>query len=188
MGRVLIISIRELVGYLQLRKKKSTESQSRQNAVVIIFVTATITSLAIGTMASGPCFFRCARNSLCPITRSSSSDDSSFGQKASGAQGGILQIGDRELGADLNPFVFTVGADAPGAGAVAGLDEAVRGMRKGQVRRVVVPCARAYTLPLDRSRGPVPDDFGQRRQIERELAKADPSNYFFFEVQLTNLR
>ena len=90
---------------------------------------------------------------------------SSFGQKASGAQGGILQIGDRELGADLNPFVFTVGADAPGAGAIAGLDEAVRGMRKGQVRRVVVPCARAYTLPLDKSRGPVPDDFGQRRQI-----------------------
>ena len=81
-----------------------------------------------------------------------------------------------------------VGADAPGAGAVAGLDEAVRGMRKGQVRRVVVPCARAYTLPLAQSRGPVPDDFGQRRQIERELAKADPGNYFFFEVQLTNLR
>ena len=61
-------------------------------------------------------------------------------------------------------------------------------MRKGGVRRVVVPVARGYTMPLDKSGGPMPDDFGQRRQIERELNKQDPGNYFFFEVQATSIR
>ena len=38
------------------------------------------------------------------------------------------------------------------------------------------------------SPGPVPDDYGARRQIERELAKMDPENFFVLEVEAVNVR
>ena len=75
-----------------------------------------------------------------------------------------------------------------GGGAVAGLDEAVVGMAQGGVRRVVIPVALAYTLPLDRSGGPLPRGFGPRRQIERELNRNDPYNYFMFEVEAVKVK
>ena len=61
-------------------------------------------------------------------------------------------------------------------------------MRQGGVRRIVVPKALAYTLPLDKSGGPLPAGFGPRRQIERELNKQDPYNYFEFEVEAQKVR
>ena len=61
-------------------------------------------------------------------------------------------------------------------------------MRKGGVRRVIVPSKLAFTRPLDKSGGPLPAGFGPRRQIERELNKQDPDNYFFFEVECQNVR
>jgi len=67
--------------------------------------------------------------------------------------------------------VFLSG-DAQGE-AIAGIDEAVRGMRKGGVRRVIVPKALAFTLPIDKSGGPLPAGYGPRRQIERELNKQE---------------
>jgi len=82
-------------------------------------------------------------------------------------------------------FVFTVGDGL----AMSGIDQGVRGMKQGGVRRLVLPLKAAYSLPLDKSGGPVPADFGPRRQIERELQK-DPAvqNYFVFEVEATRVR
>jgi hypothetical protein len=108
--------------------------------------------------------------------------DSSLGAFASGPGGGTLSTMDKAT--QFDPFVFTVGSGA----AIAGLDEAVRGMRIGGIRRVIVPVAQGYTLPVDVSAGPVPGGFGPRRQLERELNKADPYNYFFFEIEITNVR
>ena len=84
----------------------------------------------------------------------------------------------------FDPFSFTVGNGE----AIPGLDEGLRGMKQGGVRRIIVPVTLGYTLPLDRSGGPVPPGFGPRRQIERELSKKDPYNYFFFECEATRVR
>ena len=68
----------------------------------------------------------------------------------------------------------------------------MRGMRQGGVRRLVLPLktetALAYTLPIDKSAGPLPAGFGPRRQLERELAKQDPYNYFMFEVEAVKVK
>jgi hypothetical protein len=86
---------------------------------------------------------------------------------------------------ETDNFVFTVGDGA----AMSGIDQGVRGMRQGGVRRLVLPVKAAYSLPLEKSGGPVPSDFGPRRQIERELQK-DPAvrNFFFFEVEATRVK
>ena len=108
--------------------------------------------------------------------------DSSLGAFASGPGGGTLAIFDSAT--QFDPFVFTIGS----AAAVAGIDEGVRGMRKDGVRRIVIPVPLAFTLPLDKSGGPLPSGYGPRRQIERELARQDPYNYFYYEVQCTSVR
>ena len=107
---------------------------------------------------------------------------SSFGQVASGPDAGILKLSG--MSAPNDPFLFTVGSNA----ALPGLDEAVLGMKKGGVRRIVVPTRLSYTQPLKSSPGPVPEDYGARRQIERELAKMDPENFFVLEVEAVNVR
>ena len=81
-------------------------------------------------------------------------------------------------------FVFTVGDGT----ALSGIDAGVRGMKQGGVRRLVLPIKAAYSLPLESSGGPLPDGFGPRRQIERELQRQDPYNYFYFEVEATRVR
>ena len=48
--------------------------------------------------------------------------------------------------------------------------------------------ALAYTLPIDKSAGSGPAGFGPRRQLERELAKQDPYNYFMFEVEAVKVK
>ena len=60
--------------------------------------------------------------------------------------------------------MFTVGDGQ----AMSGVDQGVRGMRQGGVRRLVLPTKAAYTLPIEKSPGPLPDGFGPRRQIELE--------------------
>lgn len=81
-------------------------------------------------------------------------------------------------------FIFTVGDGQ----AMPGVDAGVRGMRQGGRRRLVLPVKQAYTLPIDKSPGPLPDGYGPRRQIERELQRDDPTNYFYFEVEATRVR
>ena len=98
------------------------------------------------------------------------------------AQSGAVKVGDNFD--ERDNFIFTVGDGT----AMPGIDQGVRGMRQGGTRRLVLPMKAAYTLPLDKSAGPLPSDFGPRRQIERELQRQDPYNYFSFEVEATRVR
>jgi len=98
------------------------------------------------------------------------------------AKSGAVTVGENFDEADN--FLFTVGDGK----AMSGVDQGVRGMKQGGKRRLVLPIKAAYTLPIDKSPGPLPDGFGPRRQIERELQREDPYNYFFFEVEATRVR
>uniref|UniRef100_A0A7S0JGI1 peptidylprolyl isomerase n=1 Tax=Calcidiscus leptoporus TaxID=127549 RepID=A0A7S0JGI1_9EUKA len=85
---------------------------------------------------------------------------------------------------ETSNFLFTVGDGT----AMPGVDAGVRGMRQGGKRRLVLPTKAAYTLPIDKSPGPLPDGYGPRRQIERELQRDDPYNFFYIEVEATRVR
>jgi FKBP-type peptidyl-prolyl cis-trans isomerase len=85
------------------------------------------------------------------------------------------------------PFIFVVGDGT----AVAGLDEAIRGMKEGGVRRILIPPSLAYVKGLDDGMpGPLPHGFGPRQQMRRvqTVRKDVPGEYIFLEVQLTRLR
>lgn len=85
----------------------------------------------------------------------------------------------------FDPYVFTLGDGR----AMAGFDEGVVGIRQGGVRRIIIPlkdkagAPLAYTLPLEKSGGPLPEGFGPQQQLKRELNKQDPYNYVYFEVE-----
>ncbi|KAL1499706.1 hypothetical protein AB1Y20_011901 [Prymnesium parvum] len=98
------------------------------------------------------------------------------------AQKGAVKVADNFD--ERDNFVFSVGDGR----AIAGLDAGVRGMRQGGVRRLVLPVKQAYTLPIDKSGGPLPEGYGPRRQIERELQRNDLYNYFYLEVEASRVR
>uniref|UniRef100_A0A7S1BQK4 peptidylprolyl isomerase n=1 Tax=Corethron hystrix TaxID=216773 RepID=A0A7S1BQK4_9STRA len=85
------------------------------------------------------------------------------------------------------PFVFVVGSEG---GAIAGVDEGVRGMRAGGIRRLLIPPRLAYVDGLeDGSPGPVPVGYGPRQQMRRVMLKKDVQDeYLYLEVQLTRIR
>ena len=122
--------------------------------------------------------------------------DSSLGAMSSAPGGGTLSLGG-DASTQFDPFIFTVGDGK----AMKGIEEGVIGMRQGGVRRIVLPVKKkskdsgeivdsllGYTMPVDKSAGPLPEGFGPRRQIERELTKQDPYNYFFFEVEAVKVK
>jgi FKBP-type peptidyl-prolyl cis-trans isomerase len=85
------------------------------------------------------------------------------------------------------PFIFTVGD----GNAIQGVDEGIRGMRLGGVRRLLIPPSLAYTKGLEDGKpGPMPTGFGPRQQMRRvqEVRKDVPGEYVFLEVQVTRLR
>lgn len=85
------------------------------------------------------------------------------------------------------PFIFTVGDGT----AIVGLDEAVRGMQEGGVRRVLIPPSLAYVDGLDDGKpGPLPTGYGPRQQMRRvqNIRKDVPGEYVFLEVQATRVR
>jgi len=85
------------------------------------------------------------------------------------------------------PFIFNVGDGT----AIQGLDEAVRGMKVGGVRRVLIPPSLAYAQGLEDGKpGPLPVGFGPRQQMRRvqEVRKDVPGEYVYLEVQLTRMR
>ena len=98
------------------------------------------------------------------------------------AQSGAVRVSDNFD--EKDSFVFTVGDGA----AMPGVNEGIKGMRQGGKRRLVLPVKQAYTLPIDKSPGPLPDGYGPRRQIERELQRQEPYNYFYLEVEATRVR
>jgi FKBP-type peptidyl-prolyl cis-trans isomerase len=85
------------------------------------------------------------------------------------------------------PFIFTVGDGK----AIVGLDEAIRGMKAGGVRRMLIPLKYSYVSGLDDGKpGPLPAGFGPRQQMRRvqEVRKDVPGEYIFLEVQATRVR
>eukprot|EP00667_Euglena_gracilis_P016419 EG_transcript_17184 len=85
------------------------------------------------------------------------------------------------------PFQFVVGDPA---GAIEGLDEAVRGMQSGGVRRVLIPPRLAYVQGVDDGKpGPLPVGFGPRQQVRRvmEVRRDVPGEYIFLEVELSRI-
>jgi FKBP-type peptidyl-prolyl cis-trans isomerase len=88
---------------------------------------------------------------------------------------------------DSVPFIFTVGDGT----AIAGLNEAVQGMKVGGVRRILIPPSLAYVDGLDDGKpGPLPTGFGPRQQMRRvqTVRKDVPGEYVYLEVQMTRLR
>jgi FKBP-type peptidyl-prolyl cis-trans isomerase len=86
------------------------------------------------------------------------------------------------------PFIWTVGDTAA---AIKGLDEGVRGMKVGGVRRVLIPPSLAYVEGLEDGKpGPLPYGFGPRQQMRRVqgVRKDVPGEYIYLEVQLTRMR
>jgi len=84
------------------------------------------------------------------------------------------------------PFIFTCGDGS----AIRGLDEAVRGMRQGGARRVLIPPSLAYVQGLeDGMPGPLPVGYGPRQQMRRvqTVRKDVPGEYIFLEVQATRV-
>ncbi|KAL7526077.1 hypothetical protein ACHAXR_001299, partial [Thalassiosira sp. AJA248-18] len=89
---------------------------------------------------------------------------------------------------DSVPFIFTVGDPK---GAIAGLDEGVRGMKSGGTRRVLIPPRLAWMSGVDEGKpGPIPAGYGPRQQMRRVMeARIDvPGEYIFLEVKVTKVR
>jgi len=85
------------------------------------------------------------------------------------------------------PFIFTVGDGA----AIRGVEEGVRGMRQGGVRRLLIPPSLAYVDGLDDGKpGPLPVGFGPRQQMRRvqNVRKDVPGEYVYLEVQATRVK
>ena len=74
----------------------------------------------------------------------------------------------------------------------AGLDEGIRGLRVGGIRRIVIPPSLAYAEGFgDNSPGPIPPDFGPRQRIQRvmNMLKDDiPGESFLLDVKLTRVQ
>jgi FKBP-type peptidyl-prolyl cis-trans isomerase len=88
---------------------------------------------------------------------------------------------------DSVPFVFTIGDQT----AIVGLDEGIRGMGVGGVRRLIIPPSLAYVQGVaDQLPGPIPTGYGPRQQIRRvqSIRKDVPGEYIYLEIQLTRLR
>ncbi|CAJ1942338.1 unnamed protein product [Cylindrotheca closterium] len=93
------------------------------------------------------------------------------------------------------PFIFVIGAKDGTraiAGYATGLDEGIRGLRVGGIRRIVIPPSLAYVEGLrDNSPGPIPPDFGPRQRIQRvmNMIKDDiPGESFLLDVKLTRVQ
>lgn len=85
------------------------------------------------------------------------------------------------------PFIFTVGDGS----AIAGVDEGIRGMTAGGVRRLLIPPSLAFVKGLEDGKpGPLPYGFGPRQQMRRvqDVRKDVPGEYVFLEVQVTRVR
>lgn len=85
------------------------------------------------------------------------------------------------------PFIFTIGD----GNAIQGVDEGIRGMKVGGVRRLLIPPRLAYVEGLEDGKpGPLPVGFGPRQQMRRVqgVRKDVPGEYVFLEVQLTRIR
>ncbi len=88
------------------------------------------------------------------------------------------------------PFIFVVG-DKKGQRAIDGLDEGLRGMKVGGIRRVVIPPSLAYVKGLnDGMPGPIPVGFGPKQRIRRVMEnRMDvPDESFIIDAKATRVQ
>ncbi len=79
-------------------------------------------------------------------------------------------------------FIYKVGNTKK---VIRGIDEGIRGMKVGGVRRLAVPPQLAWVEGLDSSNpGPIPSDFGPRRQIMTRLDKET----WYFEIKVVKIK
>ena len=86
------------------------------------------------------------------------------------------------------PFIFTVGDPK---GAIAGLDEGIRGMKVGGIRRIIIPPELAYMDGVEDGKpGPVPSGFGPKQRIRRVmiLLKDIPGESLLLDVKATRVQ
>eukprot|EP00563_Minutocellus_polymorphus_P018379 CAMPEP_0197720514 /NCGR_PEP_ID=MMETSP1434-20131217/3863_1 /TAXON_ID=265543 /ORGANISM="Minutocellus polymorphus, Strain CCMP3303" /LENGTH=231 /DNA_ID=CAMNT_0043305389 /DNA_START=99 /DNA_END=794 /DNA_ORIENTATION=- len=86
------------------------------------------------------------------------------------------------------PFIFTVGDPK---GAIAGLDEGIRGLRVGGIRRIIIPPELAYVDGVEDGKpGPVPSGFGPKQRIRRVmiLLKDIPGESLMLDVKATRVQ
>ncbi|KAL3698794.1 hypothetical protein R1sor_012870 [Riccia sorocarpa] len=87
------------------------------------------------------------------------------------------------------PYVFTVGS----GDVISGLDAAVRSMREGGVRRVVIPPSQGYQ---NTTQGPIPPDYFDRQRLyttifnPTRLANGEGSTLgtLIFDIELLKIR
>ena len=83
---------------------------------------------------------------------------------------------------DNDPFIYKVGNTNK---VIRGIDEGIRGMKVGGVRRINIPPSLGYTEGVgDGKPGPMPAGFGPRRQIEVRKDK----EVWYFELKLLKLK
>jgi len=84
------------------------------------------------------------------------------------------------------PFIFIVGSSS----AIRGLDEGIRGMRVGGVRRIIIPPSLAFVEGVEDGKpGPIPPGFGPKQRIRRvmELRKDVPGESFILDIKPTRV-
>ena len=83
---------------------------------------------------------------------------------------------------DNEPFIYKVGNTKK---VIKGIDEAIRGMKVGGIRRMNIPPNVAFTEGVgDDKPGPMPQGFGPRRQILTRIDK----EVWYYEIQLVKVR
>ena len=80
------------------------------------------------------------------------------------------------------PFIYKVGNTKK---VIKGIDEAIRGMKVGGVRRMNIPPSVAFVAGVgDDKPGPMPAGFGPRRQIQTRIDK----EVWYFEIKVTKVK
>ena len=80
------------------------------------------------------------------------------------------------------PFIYKVGNTKK---VIKGIDEAIRGMKVGGVRRMNIPPNVAFVAGVgDDKPGPMPAGFGPRRQIQTRIDK----EVWYFEIKVTKVK
>jgi len=90
------------------------------------------------------------------------------------------------------PFIFTIGDTSKGGQrAIQGLDEGIRGMKVGGIRRIVIPPSLSFVEGLEEGKpGPIASGFGPKQRIKRVMENRFdvPDESFMIDVKATRVQ